>query len=552
MYWGLVGRPHGHVQREACAVPEPAVDIPPTIPDLLRRAAERFGDRDYLIGPGGRLTFHEAEERSRRLGKRLLAMGVGKGTRVGMLFPQSADFVVAFLAIARIGALAVPLSTLSPAYEIRRAARHADLHTLIVPSMIVGRDATALLETTWPELGGTRTNDLFILSAPHLRRILVCGDSDRPWASGSPALDRLDDSTIGDDLLRAIEAEVAAADLLVMIHTSGSTAEPKAVVHTHGSLVRLSSSLARLYELSEHSRTFTTMPFFWVGGLTVVLLTHLQVGGAVLTVERVDPPAMLDLIETERPTRLVGWMVLERLQADPSFADRDLSSITEFIGSAPPGPRHGSLGMSETGGPHSAVRSSENRVDLPKHLWGSFGRSVPGMEHKIIDADSGDAIPDGGEGEICVRGMSLMHGLYKKERSETFDPDGWFRTGDRGLLRDGILFFTGRSTEMIKTGGANVAPAEVELALRSLPGVTAAFVVGVPDLDRGEVVACVVGVERDCQLATTAVEEQLRELLSSYKVPRKVVVVPYDELPWQPSGKVSRAALRELIEGRSP
>ena len=309
-----------------------------------------------------------------------------------------------------------------------------------------------------------------------------------------------------------------------MIYTSGATADPKAVVHTHGAQIRHAWSLAQLYGFTEDVRTFTTMPFFWVGGLTVCLLSHLHVGAAVITVEKMDPPAMVELIERERATRLVGWTLLDRITGDPALADRDLSWLVELeaSGSAPdPGLRHNSLGMSETCGPHTAAPSAEKEVDLPERLRGSFGPPVPGVQHKVVDPENPSVrLPDGIEGDLLVRGYSLMDGLYKKERSETFDEDGWYWTGDKGFFRDSYLFFTGRSTEMIKTGGANVAPREVELAIESLPGVQVAFVVGLPDAKRGQLVGCLVCPEPDAEIDPPQLTGQLRNLLSTYKIPR--------------------------------
>src|SRR5262249_28738816 len=158
-------------------------------------------------------------------------------------------------------------------------------------------------------------------------------------------------------------------------------------------------------------------------------------------------------------------------------------------------------------------------------LRGSFGPPVPGMEHRIVDPDTSLDVADGVEGEICVRGDSLMEGLHKRERADTFDPDGWYRTGDRGYLRGGLLFFTGRLTEMIKTGGANVAPREVELAIEALPGVQAAFVVGVPDADRGELVGCLVCPEAGHEVDAAAIRSALAPTLSSYKIPRHILVL---------------------------
>jgi acyl-CoA synthetase (AMP-forming)/AMP-acid ligase II len=291
------------------------------------------------------------------------------------------------------------------------------------------------------------------------------------------------------------------------------------------------------------------MPFFWVGGLTVVLLSHMHVGGAVITVERMDTSEMLDLIERARPTRLLGWTLFQRISADPSFADRDLRSIVEIRPPelAAPGTRHNSLGMTETSGPHTAASRADNAADLPENLRGSFGPAVPGMQHKIVDLGTGDDVADGVEGEICVRGDTLMDALYKKERRQTFDDDGWYHTGDKGYLRDGLLFFTGRRTEMIKTGGANVAPREVELAIEALAGVEAAFVVGVPDDERGELVGCLVCPEPGRALDPAWLRDQLRDQLAGYKIPRTIMVVPYEDAPWLPTGKVSKPRIVEML-----
>ena len=530
----------------------PSVPFTPTVVNLLRHAEQRFASREYVVTQDKRLTFRSAEEQSRGLAKRLLKAGVGKGTRVGVLFPQGPDFVTALLAITRIGGIAVLLSTFLRPPELGRAVRHADLDTLIAQRSLLGQDLEEQFEITWPELRRSQSSGLYLTDAPYLRRIWLVGGADRPWATATPELgDLVEDGDVSEEFFEQIEAEVRPSDLMVMIHTSGATAEPKAVVHTHGAQIRHAWSLAQLYGFTEDVRTFTTMPFFWVGGLTVCLLTHLYVGAAVITVERMDPPAMLDLIERERATRLVGWTLLDRITADPALADRDLSWLVEIEASGSaldPGLRHNSLGMSETCGPHTAAAAAENEVDLPERLRGSFGPPVPGVQHKVVDPENPAVeMPEGVEGDLSVRGYSLMDGLYKKERSETFDEDGWYRTGDKGFFRDSYLFFTGRSTEMIKTGGANVAPREVELALESLPGVQAAFVVGLPDAKRGQLVGCLVCPEPDTEIDPTELTAQLRNLLSTYKVPRVVKVVPYEEAPWLPSGKISKPRVVDLL-----
>jgi acyl-CoA synthetase (AMP-forming)/AMP-acid ligase II len=205
--------------------------------------------------------------------------------------------------------------------------------------------------------------------------------------------------------------------------------------------------------------------------------------------------------------------------------------------------------MTETGGPHTSP--DDAYAPLSEALRGSVGRSLPGMEHRIVDRATGLPVDRDAdtEGEIHVRGRFLMEGLYKQERHRTFTPDGWYATGDLGWFgTDGHLRFTGRRTAMIKTSGSNVSPAEVESALAELPPVRAAFVFGVPAGERGEEVAAVVVPENGCALDPGELSTALRTSLSTYKVPRHYRVVPEGDLPMLPTGKADLVALRSLFD----
>jgi acyl-CoA synthetase (AMP-forming)/AMP-acid ligase II len=407
-----------------------------------------------------------------------------------------------------------------------------------------------MFEDLFPELRNATFERLFLSETPFLRHVWLTGAADRrSWVTACPSfVDLVDERAIRSDVFDELESEVSPSDRMVIVQTSGATAAPKAVIHTHAAQVRQSWKLAQLYGLTSDVRIFTTMPFFWVGGLTVLLLAHLHAGAAIITVERTDSREMFDLIQRERPTRLLGWTLFERLRTDPTFADRDFGWIDAL--EVPPvanGRRHSSLGMTETSGPHTVFPTLENLVDLPESQWGSFGPPIAGMEHLIVDPETGAPLADGAEGEIYVRGEHVMEGLHKQERSRTFDRNGWYHTGDRGSFRDGLLFFTGRLTEMIKTRGANVAPGEVEVAVESLPGVQAAFVVGIPDAAHGEVVGCLVCPEEGHQVDASSIGAALADVLSSFKIPRRVLVVPYDEAPWLGSGKISKARVVEML-----
>jgi acyl-CoA synthetase (AMP-forming)/AMP-acid ligase II len=200
--------------------------------------------------------------------------------------------------------------------------------------------------------------------------------------------------------------------------------------------------------------------------------------------------------------------------------------------------------MTETGGVHSGPGRDSNRVLPPEHA-GSFGMALPGIERRIVDIVTRVPLPDESEGEICVRGYNLMMGFYKRERHEIFDDDGWYPTGDLGYLKDDLLFFKGRIGDMIKTKGANVAPGEVEKVLTSHYGVEAAAVIGIPDIESGQVVVAAVVPTPNEDISDGQLIEYVRSKLSSYKVPKRILILP--ELPHTSTGKTDQQRLAQLL-----
>src|SRR5829696_6704466 len=275
----------------------PSLDFLPTIPALVARAAERYGDRDLIATPDDRATFADVDAGSRRLAKRLLASGVGKGTRVGLHFSYGRGFLVAFLAATRIGALAVPCSTSYAPGELRRALRRNDVHTFIVPPQLTGNDELTFVEEAVPELVG-RSGLLLLEELPHLRQILVLGGSDRAWAEGVDLA--VDVEGLPDGVLAAAESDVAPADLLVVIQTSGSTAEPKGVVHTHGAVIRkMAGPMLHGGGVPDGPHAvFAAMPLFWIGGL-IIIASALVHGTTMVCQERFEIESALDMIEQE-------------------------------------------------------------------------------------------------------------------------------------------------------------------------------------------------------------------------------------------------------------
>jgi acyl-CoA synthetase (AMP-forming)/AMP-acid ligase II len=504
--------------------------------------------------PGRELSFREADLTSRRVAKELLEQGVTKGTRVALQMGNSIEWIVAFYAVVRIGAIAVPLSTAYKPRELATSLRHSDASILIFPNLLGGKDHAAFIESALPGLTDADSGLLRLLEAPYLRTIRTSGEIDRPWARpiylgiDSPLAPTPD---IGDAMFDAVEAEANPADLAMLVYTSGTTAEPKGVMHTHGSWIRHNENLSRFNGFKPDRVTYAANPWFWIGGLGLGIGCSLARGFPLLCMNPHEPAGAFDLMEQYQATELAMWPHLaKRFMQQLVDAGKDLSRVPAldammtFVGD--PQLRHNSLGQTESFGPHTAAGGEVNR-ELPDELRGSFGFPVPHLEHRIVDPTTGRDVAGAESGEVIVRGYSLSAGLYKRERHEAFDDDGWLHTGDRGHFIGDVLIFTGRITEMIKTSGSNVAPREVEVAIEKFPAVSLAVVLGVPDPERGEAVGAVVAIRDGATIDVDALRAALYEVLSNYKVPRYIVVVPQADVPTLGSGKPDKRMLREWL-----
>lgn len=487
-----------------------------TVGEVLRSQARDRADHPLLVCDAERLSYGEADRRSAYLARGLIALGAGKGTHVGILFPNGGAWIVAMLAAARIGAVVIPFSTFATAPELFTQLVDSDTEILLAAASFRSHDYRQ-------RLAGI-TGD-----APLLRHVLVECEPD---------------TRVDAALLEAMEHDVDSSDPLAIVYTSGSTSMPKGVVHTHESLLGHQQILNEIRGLSPDDKLFCNSPFFWIGGIAFAVLATLLAGSTLVCSNATDAGKTLDLLEAEKPTITNGFVAgIAHLASHPSLPDRDLSSMRRGnlypimapeVRPADPELRHTMLGMTEAG---SVITISSDESDQPEHRRGSFGKPAPGFETKIVD------------GELCIRGPYVMQRYYKRSREECFDPDGWFHTGD--LVRtdaDGFVYFLGRRGAMIKTAGANVAPAEVERAIAKVTGGTVTHVLGLPDPERGQRVAAVIALEDGTEFDEAAVRDQLKAELSAYKIPKRFVVVPRSEIPVLSSGKVDLAALRKLFD----
>ena len=522
------------------ATPERAL----TVDTLIRDAAKKFPDKEAVIDPGERITYRQLDTSTKELAAILVDAGIGTGTRVSLLMPNSTRWVQLSLALTRIGAVLVPLSTLLKARELHAQLATARVEVLITVSEFRGHrylDAQAewLGRDSLPT-GGER---LLEAELPSLRAAWT------PDELFSAAHDGLG---VSDDVVDALGEAVTPADHLVTIFTSGSSGSPKGVNHSHESALFAVQSGQDARRVGPDSRLYLPMPFFWVGGFGAGVLSALLAGATLITEEVPTPESTLNLIMSEKITLFRGWpdqaVSVAALAAETGA---DLSSIAD--GSLPallppalrprPGARANLFGMTESFGPYCGFRTDQ---DMPESAWGSCGKLFDGVEARIADPVTGAALGPGESGEIQLRGKRVLQGICGRTREDVFTADGFYPTGDLGRFDDdGFLFYQGRSDDMFKVSGATVYPSEVQAALRALDGVDAAFVTDVPGPNGPRVGAAVVS-------RTGATPESLRsgarELLSAFKVPSVWLVVPSaDDIPRGGTGKVLAADLRDLL-----
>ena len=492
-----------------------------TFPVLVRAAAAAYGDDlairlDGSDGTAETLTFNQVDQQSAELARGLLARGAGKGSRIGFICGNGPQFLLHLAAIARIGAIAIPISTMIKANELVRVLRQSDVSGLFVQRHLLGHDLVERLCDALPELREAGSADLRVARTPYLRWIVSTGEA---LPASIHGVSFLTDAaqTVGEDLLAEAEAAVHTTDQMVEIYTSGSMALPKGVKHNHGPVLFRTHYLRGMLGPTRGKEVTAMLPMFWVGGLMMYLLPDLEVGAVTVCTER-----------TLSNSRVAMGSVLP---------EEDLKMLARQ-----PKPWWG-LGMSETLGPYSygdEFRAAGYPVCAPMDHF------ADGYDVRIAD-ENDQPVGEGESGEIQLRGYPVSPGLHKVEREGYYTDDGYYRTGDMGLREGSRIHFVGRSGDMIKTAGSNVSPAEVELELQQLPGVHSAYVVGLPDAERGQLVVAAVVPRDGVELDFTAIEADMRQRLSGYKVPRAYVAMARDDVPMLHSNKVARRQIEALM-----
>jgi acyl-CoA synthetase (AMP-forming)/AMP-acid ligase II len=527
---------------------------PCTLPELLERAVEAWSGRTALISEDERWTYAELAERVERMSRGLVGMGVGKGSHVGLLMENGMDWVPFAFAATSVGALFIPISTFSKQDDLAYQLRHADVSHLFMSARFLKNDYLEMLRKTAPEFEAGTPGALLCEALPALRRVVVRGADDalpagcEPWSALDEAAEGVPAS-----IVRGLRADVDREDDCYLLYTSGTTARPKGVLHVHDAVARNGWLIGEYQMLDENDVAWFYFPMFFSAGCINVMLGTLSHGASMVVQPSFDAGQAIALIEREKANTWHLWAhTLKSLTSHPDWQEKDHSLLHK--GTAPfdamIGPHPDGLGgVNMYGMTETCTAFSCTPADAPlKDRITSTGPLMPDAELKIVDPDTRAPLAVGEEGEICVKGPAVLRRYYKVDPAETFDADGFFATGDLGKIdADGNVHFNQRIKDMIKTGGINVSPADIEMKLVAMEGVDVAHAFPLPAGDRGEVVGAALVVRAENAPDDAAIEAYFGEALPGYKRPEGVLLLRADQVPMTGSGKVQKVVMRDRL-----
>jgi len=493
---------------------------------IARRAA-LTPNRIALVTPDGSYTYRELDERAARAAGALAAAGVEVGDRVATYLPNTVDYVDAFFACARLGAIMVPLSTRLTAPELEFLCNDSQSATLLYDASL--REAVAAFRP------GTAIKAAFVAGSGD-----AADPSDLRWDDAQSAA------------TPAGPAGAKPEDALAIIYTSGTTGRQKGAVLTHGNFFWTNLNMIVALDITQDERSLVVLPMFHIGGWNVNTLAVWWKGGTVYLEPAFDAGRVLDLIAREKITSMMGVPTIYQVLADhPRFAASDLSSVRSFVcGGAPLAVplirRYQERGLQFIQGyglteaaPNCLILAPEDAI----RKAGAAGRPYFFADTRVFDEHDNEVAP-GGTGEIVVGGPSVMREYWNlPEETAKALRGGWLRTGDVGLIDDeGYITIVDRVKDMYISGGENVYPAEIERTLAGHPAVQEAAVIGVPDERWGESGRAIVVLRTDASATEDEIRAFCSERLAKFKVPASVVFA--ETLPRNATGKLLKPELR--------
>jgi fatty-acyl-CoA synthase len=536
---------------------------PLTLGGYVRAVAQAYGPREaavlHLDGEVVRWSYDELYARSLAVARSLIALGTGKGTRVGVLMTNRPEFLSAVFGAALAGCVATPISTFFTPTELEVVLKASGVSVLLLERSVLRKDFAEMLAGLEPEVLTSAPGKLASRTFPFLRHAaMIDGDGLGMIESFAAFLGH--GEGVSEDLVLATSDAVAPSDPGILLFSSGSTGKAKGILSAHRGVCLQLWRWPQWNAIRDEApaRTWSANGFFWSGNFAAGLGSTLSRGGALVLQRWFDAAEALELMEKERATLALAWPhQWPQLEAAPNYHAVDLSSLV-YVDAKMPIARHPTVSTTWRE-PGQAYGNTETFTLItvfpagtaPETAGTSHGIPTAGATIKIVDPLTGTTMPLGERGEIAVKGPTLMLGYLGVPLDQSLDGEGFLRTADGGYVdAQGRLFWEGRLNDIIKTGGANVSPLEIDEVIRAHPEVKVSQTVGVPDELLGElVVTCIVAVE-GASPSAEAIRAFAKDKLASYKLPRRVLFVAESDLKTTGSAKIKTADLRKLAAER--
>ncbi|MBP5691033.1 MAG: AMP-binding protein [Bacteroidaceae bacterium] len=530
-----------------------------TLGDWLEHWAQTTPDKEYIVYSDRdlRFTWKQFNERVDDMARGLIAIGVTKGTHVGLWAQNVPDWLTFLYACAKIGAVCITVNTNYKQNELEYLCKDSDMHTLCLTDGTWESNYVDMAYTMLPELRECQRGHLESKRFPKLKNVVYIGQEKFRGMYNTAEILLLGENTEDDEFQR-LRKSVSCHDVVNMQYTSGTTGFPKGVMLTHYNIANDGFLTGEHMKFTQDDKLCVCVPLFHCFGVVLATMNCLTHGCTEVVVERFDPLVTLASVHKERCTALYGvpTMFIAELN-HPMFDMFDLSCLRTGIMAGSLCPIELMRKVEEKmylhvtsvyGLTESSPGMSQTRIDDPDEVrYTTVGRDYEFVDVKVLDPETGKEVPVGTQGEMCCKGFNVMKGYYKNPQAtaEVIDENGYLHSGDLGIMdENGNYRITGRIKDMIIRGGENIYPREIEEFLYHLPGVRDVQVAGVPSKKYGEEVGAFIILDEGAKLTEEEVRDWCRGKIARYKIPKYVFFVK--EYPLTGSGKIQKFKLREL------
>lgn len=530
-----------------------------TIGDVFDDTVEKYSEKEALRYEGQGFTYGQLARKVENMAKSLMELGVEPGQRVGIWMPNYPEWIYANLANAKIGAVTVPINIRFKSREVDYILRNSETTTLIMAEDFLSNRFTSILYDICPELEGAKPGNLRSKKFPHLKNIICL--KEMPGMFGFDDVIARGQGLTLDQELKKRQKDVQPGDVVNVFYTSGTTGLPKGAMADHNILMNIENYI-KWMEVTPDDVFLVPSPLFYTTANYWCMLCPIMAGAKMSLATYFTMEEKLGLISSDKVTFTVGmakmWVdMLDYLRQHPSDTSslrigwtgggpitvEELEAVTKNI----VGNMVGLYGMTETGGITTMTKVGDPLDVLAR----TIGTPLPNFDLQVRNPDTGEVLPDGKPGELCVKSPYVIRGylnISEKDRGIYFDKDGWYHTQDVVIRHeDGYFSFVGRIKDMIKVGGENVSLNEIDNFLRGHEKVKMACTIGVPDKAKQEVALAFIEPVEGVELTENEVVDFCKGKIASYKIPKYVRFTL--DWPTTATGKIQRFRLAERVSG---